>query len=267
MKVCIIGCGFIGTTLANAMEDMDEIETIYVTDKTVGKASSLTDCKKVVFKEDIAEILDDIELVVEAASQGAVHQYAPAILGYGKDILVMSVGAFADDELWKKCTMLAKENGCKIFLPTGALSGIDGLSSAAVGKLEEVTLMSTKPVLALKDNAYLKEKGLTIEALEAPMVVFEGSARDAARYFPKTSNVAATLSLAGLGFDKTRVKIIADPKTDRNTHEVFVKGDFGEMRAVVSNIPSPSNPKTSILAARSAISGMNKITGVVWVGL
>jgi aspartate dehydrogenase len=266
MKVCIIGCGFIGSELALAMEEMDEIETIYVTDKREEKASALSTCSKVKYLEEIGDVLEDIDLVVEAASQQAVHQYAPGALERGKDILVMSVGAFADEELFNRCVSLAKDHKCRIYIPTGALCGVDGLKSASMGKLEEVLLISTKPVAALEDNEYLKEKGTNLGNLTEPLQVFEGNARDAAMNFPKTANVAATLSLAGIGFEDTKVRIIADPDTDRNTHEVHAKGEFGELKTVTSNFPSERNPRTSVLALLSAISGIKTLTGVVWIG-
>ncbi len=113
----------------------------------------------------------------------------------------------------------------------------------------------------------MKDIGLKLEDLKEPKVVFEGSAREAAVNFPKTSNVAATLSLAGLGFDATKVKIVADPNAKMNVHNVVVKGEFGEFNTEVRNVPSPTNPKTSLLAALSAIAGLKKVTGVVWVGI
>lgn len=266
MKVCIIGCGFIGTALAKAMEGMDIIETIYVNDKGEEKASALARCGKVGFRPDIFGIIDEVDLVIEAASQEAVRQYAPGVLKAGKDILVMSVGAFADGGFYESCVSLAKEKGCRIFIPTGALCGVDALKSASMGRLDEVTLTSTKPVGALKDNEFLKWKGIDISKLEKAETVFEGNAREAAMNFPKTSNVAATLSLAGIGFENTKVRIIADPGTDKNTHEIHAKGDFGEFRAVTGNYPSEKNPRTSVLAFLSALSSVKTITGVVWVG-
>lgn len=267
MKLCLIGCGFIGSTLAKAMENMDEIDEIYVTDKSREKAPWISSCKKVRYQKDMREILDGVDLVIEAASQQAVRQYATLVLEKGKNILIMSIGALADDEFRKKCRTLAQKNKCRIYIPTGALCGIDGLNSASMGKLYEVSLTSKKPVKALKDNQYLRAKGFKIGELEEPQEVFEGSAKDAVKYFPKTSNVAATLSLTGLGFEKTKVRIVADPKAKRNTHEIRARGEFGELKATVNNEPSPTNPKTSILAALSAISGLKKLTGAIWVGL
>jgi aspartate dehydrogenase len=266
MKVCIVGCGFIGSTMAKAMEEMDIIETIFVTDKSEEKVETLSKCSKVRYQKDIFGILDEVELVIEAASQEAVRQHAPGVLEAGKDILVMSVGAFADEEFYERCVSLAEEKSCRIFIPTGALCGVDALKSASVGRLDEVTLVSTKPVGALKFNEYLKRKGIDTSNLEKPETVFEGNAREAALNFPKTSNVAATLSLAGIGFEKTKVRIVADPETDKNTHEIRAKGEFGELKAVTSNYPSEKNPRTSVLALLSALSNVKTITGVVWIG-
>jgi aspartate dehydrogenase len=267
MKVCIIGCGFIGSELALAMEEMDEIEIVYVTDKREEKASALSKCKKAKYLEDIGDILNTVDLVIEAASQQAVRQYAPGALEKGKDMLVMSVGAFADEGLFNRCVSLAENSKCRIYIPTGACCGVDGLKSASMGRLEEVMLVSTKPISALVDNEFLKGKGIDLKSLEEPTTVFEGNAREAAKDFPKTANVAATLSLAGIGFEDTKVRIIANPNTDRNIHEVRARGEFGELKAVTSNFPSEKNPRTSILALLSAISGVKTLTGIVWIGL
>jgi aspartate dehydrogenase len=267
MQVLLIGCGFIGSALAIAMEEIESIETIYVTDKSSDRGSFISSCRKAKYVEEVGDVLEDVDLVVEAASQQAVEQYAPSVLEKGKDILIMSVGALADDELRERCTKLAGRNKCRILIPTGALSGIDGLNSASMGELREVSLTSTKPVKALEGNEYLRQNGIDLDGLKSAKEVFHGSAREAARNFPKTSNVAATLSLAGMGFDRTKVTIIADPDARRNTHKITAIGDFGELNATASNVPSPENPKTSLLAALSAISGLKKLTGIVWVGL
>jgi aspartate dehydrogenase len=172
-----------------------------------------------------------------------------------------------DDDLRDHLRKTAQENGCRIYLPTGALCGVDGLSSAAVEGISEVTLTTRKPPFALEDAVYIKEKGIDIKNLSEPTVVFEGSAKEAVKQFPKNVNVAATVSLAGIGFEKTRVKIIADPNTDMNHHRIIAKGKFGSMSAEMNNVPFERNPKTSRIAAQSAIAAMKKIVGTYWVGV
>ncbi len=196
----------------------------------------------------------ELDLVVEAASQNAVRQYGEMILKSGYNLMVMSVGAFADVSLFRRLKELASKNGLKLVLPSGAIAGLDGLKSASVGKLNEVTLTTTKPPSSL--DLDVKEK----------TVVFEGPAFEAVRKFPKNVNVAATLSLVGIGFEKTRVRIVADPAAKRNRHEIFAKGEFGELKTAIKNVPSPQNPKTSYLAAMSAVSAIRRFKDGLVIG-
>jgi aspartate dehydrogenase len=131
---------------------------------------------------------------------------------------------------------------------------LDGIKSARIGGIDEVVLTTTKP-----------PKGLGMD-VGKKTIVFEGPAAEAVKKFPKNVNVAATLSLVGMGFEKTKVRIIADPEVERNQHEIYAKGDFGELRARVKNVPSPMNPKTSYLAALSAISAIKKFGESVVIG-
>jgi aspartate dehydrogenase len=267
VKVCIIGGGFIGSTIATAMEKMEEIERVFIVDKYKDRAKDLAkSCKKVRFVSSLGSVMRKIDLVVESASQEAVKQYAPEILESGKDMVVLSVGAFVDRDFWTRCKLLAKQHNCKIYIPSGAICGIDGLEAASVGRIDELVLITYKPPSTLKDVEYLKKKGVDLDAIERATVVFNGHAEDAVKYFPKNINVAATISLAGEGFEKTRIRIVADPNIKRNIHRIIVKGEFGEMECNARNLPSKENPRTSVLAALSAIATVKKIVGNVWVG-
>jgi aspartate dehydrogenase len=203
---------------------------------------------------------------VEAASQEAVRDYAKAILNSGKDMLIMSVGALADHKFLDELIAIAQAKGAKIYLPSGAIAGLDGLKSAKEAGIEEVTLTTRKPPKSLVDAPYVKEKCIHLKNLKKEMLIYEGPAREAVKFFPANVNVAASLSLAGIGPEKTRVRIIADPKIDRNIHEIFVKGEFGELEVKTRNVPSPENPKTSYLAALSAIATLKKISNNIQVG-
>lgn len=195
-----------------------------------------------------------LDLVVEAASQEAVGQYAEAFLGKGQSLMVMSVGALVDQGLFNRLRKAAEMSGARLILPPGAIAGLDGLRSAGVGRIDEVMLTTTKP-----------PAGLGVD-VNARTVLFDGPAKEAVKKFPKNVNVAATLSLAGIGFDKTKVRVVADPAVKNNRHEVHVKGEFGEMRAQVDNVPSPQNPKTSYLAAMSAIAAIKRFKESVVIG-
>jgi aspartate dehydrogenase len=180
--------------------------------------------------------------------------------------MIMSVGALVDDVFWDKLQKKATAKDCKIFLPSGAICGIDGLKSASMAVLDEITIETTKPPKGLANVRFITKQGIDLSKLKKPLTVFSGTAREAVKQFPKNINIAACVSLAGLGFDKTQVKIIVDPAATRNQHKLICRGRFGEFACTVKNMPSMSNPKTSYLAALSAIATLKKIVGGVWIG-
>jgi aspartate dehydrogenase len=272
MRLLIIGCGAIGQTLAKVIDTMDEVDLFYMTDKSDEKAQQMVkEYRKAKYiantDESIRAHLKHLDLVVEAASQDAVAHYVPFILGFGKDVLVMSVGAFVDDVLREKCFNLAKKKGGRLYVPSGAVCGTDGLHSASVDKIDSVELISTKGPKSFKGVPYLKENGIDVDTLKERTVIYDGPAREAIVHFPKNVNVSATISLLGLGMDKTRVKLICDPLCECNSHRLIVKGVFGEIVAETDNVPFPSNPATSYLAALSAIAAIKRIAGNVWIGV
>jgi aspartate dehydrogenase len=272
MRLLIIGCGSIGTTLAKAVDEIPEIERIYITDKSKVCAIHLVEkLHKVKYvdnsDEELLGIIPDIDLVVEAASQEAAKHFIPFFLEHGVDVMMMSVGAFAEDAFRERCFALAKTKGARIYAPSGAVTGTDGLRAASIGTIDEVQLISTKSPKNFSNMEYLKSKGIDINNLKEPTVVFEGTAREAATLFPRNMNVSATLSLLGVGFDKTKVKIIFDPNTDKNTHKVIVRGPFGEFVAETKNVPFPKNTSTSYLAALSALATIKRLIGNVWIGV
>lgn len=271
MRVLIIGCGSIGNVLAKAAQEMREIDRIYFTDKSEQRA--VTRVKeypkgKLAHYDDTAIIkaISEVDLVIEAASQEAARKFAPMCLERGRDVMVMSVGAFFDDVFRERCFRMAREKGARLFIPSGAVCGTDGLRSAQ-GRIDEVRLVTTKGPSSFQDVAYLKEKGVDVNKLTEPKVLFEGPAREAVHLFPRNVNVAATVSLMGLGFDRTRVTLICDPRAEMNSHQLIAKGAFGELKAEIQNVPSPENPATSYLAALSAVSALKSIATNVWVGV
>lgn len=267
MRIGLIGCGFIGTTLAKAIDKMGEIETLYLFDHSESRAQNLAaSIQKAVATSNFSTLVKKSDLVIEAASQLAVKTYSREVLSKGKDLMIMSVGALVDDLFWTQLQKEAKRHKCHIYLPSGAICGIDGIRAASMAKIDEVMLTSTKPPKSLKNVKYIADRGINLDSLKAPLVVFEGPAKDAVKQFPKNINVSALVSLAGIGFKNTKVKIIADPATSRNTHEITVKGRFGEIHCRIDNMPSLTNPKTSYLAALAPIATLKKIVSGVWIG-
>lgn len=254
MKVGIIGCGAIANIIASRIVPEDnDIQIKYFFDKDIERAENLASFAGGVAVLNLEDMLDDVDLVLECASPDSVKLLAPMILEKGIDMIIMSVGAFMDKDFYTKASELAKENNAHIHLPSGAIVGLDGIKAVADFGLKEITLITRKSPKSL---------GKDIDAEE---VLFEGKASEAVKEFPLNINVAATISLAcNRDID---VKIIVDPKVDRNVHEITAKGDFGEFKTTTMNHPCAANPKTSMLAAISAIKLLKSFNETISVGL
>lgn len=271
MNVGIIGCGAIGTTLARYMEEEPGIQTIHITDRTetcvMKLASSLTKARA---SEDFEAMLVEVDLVIEAAGREAVFEYGVRILEAGRDLVILSGGALLDNELHQNLEQAAAKGNSRYHIPSGAVAGLDGIKGAMAGIIGSVRLTTRKPPLSFEGVEYVeKELGLKkadLMAIKEEKIIFEGLAKDAVVAFPANINVAATVALAGLGPDKTLVRIIADPEVSTNRHLVEVIGDFGMLEVRVTNVPSLRNPKTSHLAALSALATVKSLLGRQRVG-
>ena len=234
VKVGLIGCGAIGTVLAEAIERKLVIcDELVVYDFDALKAQKLKNTIK--FPVTIVESLDELlalkpKVIVEAASQQAAKDYVPKIVATGTELIVMSTGALLGLNV----------DLSKVYAPSGAIGGLDAVSSAALAGINDVVLTSRKNPKALGVNN--KEE----------KIVYEGYAEEAAKLFPREMNVAATLALT-VKPTKVKVRVVSDPTVKRNTHEILVKWQFGEMFLRFANDPHPDNPHTSALAAWSAI--------------
>ncbi len=202
-----------------------------------------------------------IRLAVECASQEVVRQCAGLFLSKGIDLLIMSVGALTQGSLLADLARIAEERGCQIHIPSGAVGAIDVLKAAKVYGLEEVTLTTRKPPKSLG-----KIEGIDLAHMVEPQVLYEGRATEAVVRFPQNVNVAATISLAGVGPEKTRVRVVADPTIDQNIHEIQARGAFGSFEIRLKNNPSPQNPRTSFLACLSVVALMKGIRETVQIG-
>ena len=252
IKIALLGCGFIGTQIARAISKKEvDAELIIAYDKERERAEKIAKLfsKK---KPEIARSMDELvnsgaELIFEAASINAAKEIALKALQNNKSIALMSIGALADESFKRKVEKEAKKRSLNIYLPSGAIGGLDAISSASLAEINSIELITTKPAKALGIEADKRKK------------VFEGSAKEAIELFPQNINVSITLSIAGIGAERTKVKIYADPKIDRNIHEIKANGDFGKIYLKFENIPAKENPKTSYLAALSAVALLKKI--------
>jgi len=267
-KIGVIGCGAIGVNICRAIDEgLIDARLVAIYDRSKENCERLLGMLKK--KPTIAtpeEMAKHADIVVECASQAAVRENGRYVLENGKDLMVLSVGAFMDRDLLEDFVHTAKKNNCRIYIPTGAICGIDGLRSASSAPIESVILSTTKNPKGLEGAPFVNETKIKLDSFHEKTLIFEGSADEAVRAFPANINVAATLSLAGIGSEKTRVKVFVDPEATRNIHEITVVGNFGNFSCRIENVPSPSNPRTSFLAALSAIATLKKMTEPLQIG-
>ncbi len=264
LKVGIVGCGTIGSELAKAIQTrfskVARVAFLFDLDPLAVQKLKLQLHLKAV-RLSPRDLIRQSDLIIEAASQQAACEMVPVALRLRKKILVMSVGGI----LKLPPVMLTKSKGF-LYIPSGAVAGIDGLLGARIGKLKRVTIVTRKPLKGFKSAPFFKIKKFPFEKIRHETVLFEGNVRTALRLFPQNVNVSATLSLAGIGPDKTKVKIITSPTLKRNIHEIFFEGEFGKTHVITENVPSKQNPKTSTLAFFSAIACLEKIFSPLKIG-
>ncbi|PFJ05312.1 aspartate dehydrogenase [Bacillus cereus] len=261
MKLGLIGCGNIGQFLLKAINrdgflPGGEIVSIYARREEI--ASQLAEEFEAQSYRDVDSLLhSDVDLVIEAATIEAAEEYALKVLEGGKDLLLSSIGVMADAAFEERAREICQRNNVSVFLPSGAIGGLDVLKSAkAINGLKSVSITTRKSPNALPPGA----------SLEKETVLFEGTADEAIKQFPRNINVAIVLSLAGLGSKKTQVKIIADPNVVKNSHLIEASGSFGKLKLEVENNPMPNNPKTSYLAALSVLATLQNKDNSVQVG-
>ncbi len=266
LKVGIIGCGAIGTEIAKACQGRlkDKIGLAGICDIDESKTRALNKAlAKNVPVLNLEDIIKNSGLIVEAASAAMSASVLEKCIDAGRDCLMMSVGGLLGrEELLQK----AKEKSIRVYIPSGAICGIDGLKSASIGKIDSVTLTTRKPPKGLAGAPYLKEKNIDVLSIKEEKTIFEGSAEEAVKGFPQNVNVSAVLSLAGVGAKKTRVKIVTSPAYTANIHEIEIAGEFGRIVTRSENLPSKANPKTSALAIFSAIATLEGIASSVRIG-
>jgi aspartate dehydrogenase len=204
--------------------------------------------------------------VIEAASHDAVREHLVPLLEAGVSVVVLSAGALADDALRAAAERAATASGALFYVPSGGIGGLDALKTACLAGVETVSIRVAKPPAAWKGIPFVEKLGIDLEALSGPKTLFEGPARQGVPHFPQNVNIAAVLALAGLGMDRTRLEVVADPGLVLNTHTIRVSGAAGRMTVVLENVPAPENPKTSWLACYSALSALESLRSRVRFG-
>jgi aspartate dehydrogenase len=199
------------------------------------------------------------DVVLEAASHEAVRAHLVALLAAGCSVIVLSAGALADDALRADAEAAARRSGALLYVPSGGIGALDALKGACAAGEVEVSIQVAKPPAAWKKIDYVESLGVDLDSLAAATTLFDGSARAGVPHFPQNVNIAAVLSLAGIGFDRTRLRVVADPALTRNTHTIRVSGRTGQFTIVLENVPAPDNPKTAWLACYSALAALREL--------
>jgi aspartate dehydrogenase len=263
LEAVIIGFGGIGQEVCKRLHKHRQIKIthVIVREHKYKETQQYLDSQGLNIQA-VIETPKEAKLIIECAGHQAIHQYVLPSLNNGIECAIVSTGALAETGLPEKLFDNAENGNTHVHLLSGAIGAIDALSSAKFAGLTEVTYTGRKPPLGWKGTP--AELLLDLSSLESASTFFEGSARDASTLYPKNANVAATISLAGLGFDKTKVKLIADPSTSDNIHHLLVRGDFGEFELTMRGIPLVGNPKTSTLTVLSILRFLNnKVSALV----
>lgn len=268
LKIGIVGCGAIGSSLANVIvsnfSDKAQLASLYdiEMEKAYKLAKVLNNQKLVVL--NLEDLISRVNLVIEASKADSSAEIAKKTISLGKDIMIMSIGGIV--EQYKQLEALAKDKNARIYLPSGAICGMDGLKAAMCGKVNKVTLTTKKPPKAFLGVPYILKRKIRLDNINEDTVIFEGDAFTAIRAFPQNINVAATLSIAGIGIGKTIVRIVASPGAIANTHEIEIESDSGKIFTRTQNLVHPDNPKTSYLAVLSAVAALKQILAPLKVG-
>ena len=252
LNVVLIGYGAIGQAICRWLQGNGMVTVTHV----VVREPRVTEVQAALLvagstAQAVAAVPRGAKLVLECASHDALTEHVLAALKAGCECAVMSVGALSERGLPERLAEAAQTGGAQVHLLAGAIGGIDALAAARQAGLSTVTYTGRKPPMGWKGSA--AESLVDLALLTDATVIFEGTAREAAQTYPKNANVAATVSLAGLGLDATRVRLIADPGVTENIHEIQARGEFGEMQVTMRGKPLAGNPKTSALTVLSAL--------------
>ena len=246
LRVVFVGWGSIARATVGLLGDAP-IRVVAVAERrgTPAPPDLPAGARLLIDPDDLAELQSDV--VVEAAGRDAVGPWGRAALGSGADLVVSSTSALADEALRAELEGLAVENGARVVVQPGALGGVDALSAARAMGIDDVEHRIVKPPGAWLGTP--AEEGHDLGSLDEPVEIFRGTASEAASSFPLNANVAMTTALAGIGPERTKVTLVADPAATGNRHEISATGDFGRLAVTIDNQPLPDNPKTSAMAA------------------
>jgi aspartate dehydrogenase len=270
MRLGILGGGVIARLILDYVKrgELGDVEPIAIMGRNAAsRGKPLASEGGIAYVTSLDALLElKPDAVVEAASHDAVREYGVRLLDAGVSFIVLSCGALSDDALRESLEKAATMSGAMLYIPSGGIGGLDALKAVVAAGCDEAEIAVTKPPAAWKGITYVEKLGTKLDELTGPTVLFDGTAREGVPHFPANVNIAAALSLAGIGFDRTRLKVVADPALKFNTHYINIKGRTGRISIKFESVAFPENPKTSMLAAVSALAALKEFSGKVRYG-
>lgn len=265
MKVAVAGFGAVGRAVAQRLDGgIPGLTLAAISARDVERAQAkLAGFRAAPPVVPLAALPELADVIVECLPAAAFRELADPALRAGRILMAISAGAILDHA---DLRALAAAHGGRIIVPTGALLGLDAVQAAAEGNISSVRMVTRKPPRGLEGAPYLVQHGISLDGLNAPKLLYAGPAREAVKGFPANVNVAAALSLAGIGPDRTTIEVWADPGIDRNTHTITVESDSASFTLSIANVPSEENPRTGRITALSVIAALRKLTSPLVIG-
>ena len=264
MRVAILGGGTIARLFLEHIRrgDLGAAEVVAIVGRNEGsmRGKPLATEFGVACVTSIGDLLKHKpDVVVEAASHEAVREYCGPLLDAGVAVIVLSAGALSDDKLRVRLEAAALKTGALLYVPSGGIGGLDALKAACIAGVDSVEIIVSKPPAAWQNIPFVGKMNIDLAGLREPLVLFKGAARDGVPHFPANVNIAAVLSMAGIGFDRTKLKVVADPALKFNTHFIVIRGKTGRIDIKFESVAMPENPKTSMLACFSALAAIREL--------
>jgi aspartate dehydrogenase len=267
LKAGIIGYGTLGRSISELIESGQagnvSLQAILVRNPLGPLDNSPDHCTVTTNEDDFFN--QQLDIIIEAAGHHALQLYGEKALTSGSDLIILSVGALANQDFYESLQAAATKNNKQMIIPSAAIAGLDRIAAGVLGEIEEITLITRKQPKSWYGT--IAEEKVNLETISEPFCIFEGNARDAAKLFPENVNVSAALSIAGIGFEKTKVQVYVDPTIHMNTHTIVAKGFFGQVEISIQNKPYLQNPKSSPIVAMSVAKVLQNLTTSVVIGL
>ncbi|MFP5112085.1 aspartate dehydrogenase [Bacillaceae bacterium C204] len=267
LRAGIIGFGTLGKSISELIESGqagDVVLQALLVRTPLGPLDQTPNQCTVTTNEDVF-FNQDLDIIIEAAGHHALQLYGEKALSIGCNLVILSVGALADKDFYGTLQAAAKKYKTQMIIPSAAIAGLDRIAAGVLGEIDEITLITRKPPKSWYGT--IAEEKVNLETIKEPYCIFEGNARNAAKLFPQNVNVSAALSLAGIGFEETKVQVYVDPTIQMNTHTIVAKGYFGQMETTIQNNPFKENPKSSPIVAMSVAKVLQNQTTSVVIGV